>query len=92
MGALDFGLLLEGTLVIVEMYLSHSNLKRKIGLRRFNKISKLGIIKKSAGSVASYIFFALLILIVVDANLLVPESGRKMFLLAFTLGYAYWDL
>src|SRR5690606_27452669 len=61
MGALDFGLLLEGTLVIVEnVFVALEHKAKKIGLRRFNKISKLGIIKKSAGSVASYIFFALL--------------------------------
>ncbi len=65
MGALDFGLLLEGTLVIVEnVFVALEHKAKKIGLQRFNKISKLGIIKKSAGSVASYIFFALLILIV----------------------------
>ncbi len=47
MGALDFGLLLEGTLVIVEhVFVALEHKAKKIGLRRFNKISKLGIIKK----------------------------------------------
>ncbi len=91
MGALDFGLLLEGTLVIVEhVFVALEHKARKIGLRRFNKISKLGIIKKSAGSVAGYIFFALLILIVA----LMPifsfrkVEGKMFSPLAFTLGYA----
>ncbi|WP_267740773.1 efflux RND transporter permease subunit, partial [Myroides injenensis] len=61
MGALDFGLLLEGTLVIVEhVFVGLEKKAEMVGMRRFNKMSKLGTIKKSAGSVASYIFFALL--------------------------------
>ena len=91
MGALDFGLLLEGTLVIVEhVFVALEHKAKQVGLRRFNKMSKLGIIKKSAGSVASYIFFALLILIVA----LIPifsfqkVEGKMFSPLAFTLGYA----
>src|SRR5690606_32770482 len=64
MGSLDFGLLLEGTLVIVEtVFVAMASLSHKVGPERFAKMSKLGVIKKSTGSVASYIFFALLILI-----------------------------
>jgi len=91
MGALDFGLLLEGTLVIVEhVFVALEHKAKKVGLERFNKMSKLGIIKKSAGSVAGYIFFALLILIVA----LMPifsfrkVEGKMFSPLAFTLGYA----
>src|SRR5690606_33886044 len=65
MGSLDFGLLLEGTLVIVEtVFVALATMSHKVGAKRFAKMSKMGIIKKSTGSVASYIFFALLILIV----------------------------
>ncbi|WP_304344127.1 efflux RND transporter permease subunit [Chryseobacterium koreense] len=91
MGALDFGLLLEGTLVIVEHVFVALELKaRQVGLRRFNKMSKLGIIKKSAGSVASYIFFALLILIVALMPIFSFQKveGKMFSPLAFTLGYA----
>lgn len=91
MGALDFGLLLEGTLVIVEqVFVALEKKSKKIGVERFNKISKVGIIKKSAGSVAGYIFFALLILIVALMPIFSFQKveGKMFAPLAFTLGYA----
>lgn len=91
MGSLDFGLLLEGTLVIVEtVFVALATLSHKVGPERFAKMSKLGIIKKSAGSVASYIFFALLILIVALLPIFSFQKveGKMFTPLAFTLGYA----
>lgn len=91
MGALDFGLLLEGTLVIVEHVFVGLEKKSKIvGTKRFNKMSKLGIIKNSAGSVAGYIFFALLILIIALMPIFSFQKveGKMFSPLAFTLGYA----
>ncbi len=91
MGSLDFGLLLEGTLVIVEtVFVAMERESHRLGVARFNKMSKLGIIKKSAGSVASYIFFALLILIVALLPIFSFQKveGKMFSPLAFTLGYA----
>ncbi|MEZ0453405.1 CusA/CzcA family heavy metal efflux RND transporter [Sphingobacterium thalpophilum] len=91
MGALDFGLLLEGTLVIVEtVFVSLEKEAHRLGTARFNKIAKLGIIKRSAGSVAGYIFFALLILIVALTPIFSFQKveGKMFSPLAFTLGYA----
>jgi heavy metal efflux system protein len=91
MGALDFGLLLEGTLVIVEhIYVSMEKKARKIGMERFNKMSKAGLIRKSVRSVATYVFIAQVILIVA----LIPifsfqkVEGKMFSPLAYTLGYA----
>lgn len=91
MGAIDFGLLLEGTLVIVEtVFVAMERRAHKIGMTAFNKMSKSGLIKKSAGSVAGYIVFAQIILIVA----LIPifsfqkVEGKMFSPLAFTLGYA----
>ncbi len=91
MGALDFGLLLEGTLVIVEQIVVDLERKaQKIGTARFNNMSKLGLIRRSAGRVAAYVFFAQIILIVA----LIPifsfqkVEGKMFSPLAFTLGYA----
>lgn len=91
MGAIDFGLLLEGTLVIVEtVFVFMERKAHHLGMDRFNKISKTGLIKKSAGSVAGYIVFAQVILIVA----LIPifsfqkVEGKMFSPLAFTLGYA----
>ena len=91
MGALDFGLLLEGTLVIVEtVFVALATMQHRVGAERFAKMSKLGAIKKSAGSVASYIFFALIILIVALLPIFSFQKveGKMFTPLAFTLGYA----
>lgn len=91
MGALDFGLLLEGTLVIVEtVFVALATMQHKVGAERFAKMSKMGLIKKSAGSVASYIFFALIILIVALLPIFSFQKveGKMFTPLAFTLGYA----
>uniref|UniRef100_UPI002897B2D2 efflux RND transporter permease subunit n=1 Tax=Empedobacter brevis TaxID=247 RepID=UPI002897B2D2 len=91
MGSLDFGLLLEGTLVIVEtVFVALATMQHKVGAERFAKMSKMGVIKKSAGSVASYIFFALIILIVALLPIFSFQKveGKMFSPLAFTLGYA----
>ncbi|HXJ97993.1 MAG TPA: CusA/CzcA family heavy metal efflux RND transporter [Gelidibacter sp.] len=91
MGALDFGLLLEGTLVIVESVFVSLQLKsRLIGKEKFSKISKLGIIKKSVGKVSTPIFFALFILIIALMPIFSFQKveGKMFSPLAFTLGYA----
>jgi cobalt-zinc-cadmium resistance protein CzcA len=91
MGSLDFGLLLEGTLVIAEtVFVALEKKAHQIGMEKFNKISKLGIIKKSASNVAAYIFFAMLIVIIA----LIPifsfqkVEGKMFSPLAYTLGFA----
>lgn len=91
MGSLDFGLLLEGTLVIVEtVFVAMATKSHILGAEKFNSMSKLGIIKKSASSVATYIFFALLILIVALMPIFSFQKveGKMFSPLAFTLGYA----
>lgn len=91
MGAIDFGLLLEGTLVIVEtVFVAMERKARQLGMERFNRISKMGLIKKSAGSVATYIVFAQIILIVALLPIFSFQKveGKMFSPLAFTLGYA----
>ena len=90
LGALDFGLLLEGTLVIVEVvYVALLAKSEQLG-PRYSSLARGGIIKKSAGAVASHIFFAQIILIVA----LIPifsfqkVEGKMFSPLAFTLGFA----
>lgn len=91
MGALDFGLLLEGTLVIVEtVFVAMEKRAAEIGMERFNKSSKSGLIRKSILKVASYIFFAQIILIVALLPIFSFQKveGKMFSPLAFTLGYA----
>src|SRR5690606_22086773 len=63
---------------------------KKVGMPTFNKMTKSGIIKKSAGSVAGYIVFALIILIVALIPIFSSQKveGKMFSPLAFTLGYA----
>ncbi|GAB3250345.1 CusA/CzcA family heavy metal efflux RND transporter [Larkinella harenae] len=90
-GAVDFGLLLEGTMVIVEtVFVGLDKKAHELGMERFNKISKLGIIKQSARTVAKSIFFAQIILIVALLPIFTFQKveGKMFTPLAFTLGYA----
>lgn len=90
MGALDFGLLLEGTLVIVEIiFVNMEKRSHQLG-ERFTNTIKDGLIKKSAGKVASSIFFAQIILVVALFPIFSFQKveGKMFSPLAFTLGYA----
>ncbi len=91
MGAIDFGLLLEGTLVIVEtVFVAMERKAHQLGMQRFNRMSKLGLIRKSTGSVATYIVFAQIILIIALLPIFSFQKveGKMFSPLAFTLGYA----
>lgn len=91
MGALDFGLLLEGTLVVVEVvYVAMLAQSKKLGPELFAKSLKGGLIRRSAGSVASHIFFAQIILVVALFPIFSFQKveGKMFSPLAFTLGYA----
>lgn len=90
MGALDFGLLLEGTLVIVEIiFVAMKKRSNQLG-ERFTRTIKSGLIRRSASSVASHIFFAQIILMVALFPIFSFQKveGKMFSPLAFTLGYA----
>ena len=90
MGALDFGLLLEGTLVIAEVvFVALLQKSEQLG-EKFKCYSKGGLIKNSAGSVGSYIFFAQMTSIVALIPIFAFQKveGKMFSPLAFTLGYA----
>lgn len=90
MGALDFGLLLEGTLVIVESIFVGLEKNSLIHGDKFKKMSKGGIIRKYTNNVAPHIFFAQLILVVALLPIFSFQKveGKMFAPLAFTLGYA----
>jgi cobalt-zinc-cadmium resistance protein CzcA len=77
MGALDFGLLLEGTLVITEVVFVALLQKSQERGKYFGRYAKSGLIKKSAGSVASHIFFAQIILVVAQAAVKSVPANRN---------------
>ena len=90
MGALDFGLLLEGTLVITEAIFVGFILKSREMNGSLQPDLRSSVIKKSAGSVAPHIFFAQVILVVALFPIFSFQKveGKMFHPLAFTLGYA----
>ena len=90
MGALDFGLLLEGTLVIIESIFVGLEKNSLIYGSRFSKRCKGGFIRKYTNKVAPHIFFAQLILVVALLPIFSFQKveGKMFSPLAFTLGYA----
>jgi len=90
-GAIDFGLLLEGTLVIVEhIFVGLDKRAKEMGMPAFNAMPKDNFIKKRSKSVAKSILFAQIILIVALLPIFSFQKveGKMFSPLAFTLGYA----
>jgi cobalt-zinc-cadmium resistance protein CzcA len=90
-GAVDFGLLLEGTLVIVEcVFVGMDKKAREIGMPEFNLIPKDRLISDQAKTVGKSILFAQIILIVALLPIFTFQKveGKMFSPLAFTLGYA----
>lgn len=91
MGAIDFGIIIDGAVVMVEgIFVLLDQKSHRFGMPRFNRLSKLGMIKNTGGELGKAIFFSKLIII---AGLLPIFSFQKvegkMFApLAWTLGFA----
>ncbi|MCS3801146.1 efflux RND transporter permease subunit [Niastella sp. OAS944] len=91
MGAIDFGIIIDGAVVMVEgIFVLLDQKAHSYGMQRFNRLSKLGMIKNTGGELGKAIFFSKLIII---AGLLPIFSFQKvegkMFApLAWTLGFA----
>ncbi|MCX7606612.1 MAG: CusA/CzcA family heavy metal efflux RND transporter [Bacteroidia bacterium] len=91
MGALDFGLLLEGTLVIVESaFVALVHLEEQFPPEIARKRAKAGLLRKVITRNARYIFTAQFILILALLPIFLFErvEGKLFKPLAFTLGYA----
>ncbi len=91
MGAIDFGIIIDGAVVMVEgIFVSLDHLAVKNGMLKFNKLAKLGLIKKTGGEMAKAIFFSKMIII----TALIPifsfqkVEGKMFSPLAWTLGFA----
>jgi cobalt-zinc-cadmium resistance protein CzcA len=91
MGAIDFGIIIDGAVVMVEgIFVLLDQKSHQYGMLRFNQLSKLGMIKNTGGELGKAIFFSKLIII---AGLLPIFSfqkveGKMFSPLAWTLGFA----
>jgi cobalt-zinc-cadmium resistance protein CzcA len=91
MGAIDFGIIIDGAVVMVEgIFVTLDHLAHRNGMDRYNKLSKLGLIKRTGGELGKAIFFSKLIII----TALIPifsfqkVEGKMFTPLAYTLGFA----
>ncbi|BAU52041.1 efflux RND transporter permease subunit [Mucilaginibacter gotjawali] len=91
MGAIDFGIIIDGAVVMVEgIFVVLDHRAKEIGMPAFNKMSKLGLIKRAALVNGKGIFFAKLIIITGLLPIFSFEKveGKMFSPLAWTLGFA----
>src|SRR5450432_4093158 len=91
MGAIDFGIIVDGAVVMVEgLFVALDRRAREVGMEKFNKLAKLGLFKNTGTEMGKAIFFSKLIII----TCLVPifafqkVEGKMFSPLAYTLGFA----
>ncbi|MXN92886.1 CusA/CzcA family heavy metal efflux RND transporter [Flavobacterium sp. Sd200] len=91
LGAVDFGIIIDGAVVMVEgLFVALDHLQHKIGEERFNKLSKLGLIRKEGTKLGIAIFFSKLIIIsgLLPIFSFEKVEGKMFSPLAWTLGFA----
>jgi cobalt-zinc-cadmium resistance protein CzcA len=91
LGAVDFGIIIDGAVVMVEgMFVALDSLAHKTGMEKFNKLSKLGLIKRTGGEMGKAVFFSKLIIITALLPIFSFQKveGKMFSPLAYTLGFA----
>ena len=91
MGAIDFGIIIDGAIVMVEgMFVALDHKAKEIGLPKYRLIAKLGLIKNTGGELAKAIFFSKLIIITALIPIFAFQrvEGKIFSPLAYTLGFA----
>lgn len=91
LGAIDFGIIIDGAVVMVEgLFVALDQLARKVGMEKFNRMSKLGLIKHTATRTGKAVFFSKLIIITALVPIFSFEKveGKMFAPLAWTLGFA----
>jgi cobalt-zinc-cadmium resistance protein CzcA len=91
MGAIDFGIIIDGAVVMVEgLFVALDHRAREVGMEKFNKLAKLGLFKQVGTEMGKAIFFSKLIII----TCLIPifafqkVEGKMFSPLAYTLSFA----
>jgi cobalt-zinc-cadmium resistance protein CzcA len=91
MGAIDFGIIIDGAVVMVEgLFVALDHKAHKMGMEKFNKLAKLGLIKKTGRDMGKAIFFSKAIIITALLPIFSFEKveGKVFSPLAWTLGFA----
>ncbi|QBO58288.1 efflux RND transporter permease subunit [Chryseobacterium salivictor] len=91
LGAVDFGIIIDGAVVMVEgIFVMLDHKAKKYGMERFNKLAKGGWIKTTGIGLGKAIFFSKLIIItsLIPIFAFQKVEGKMFSPLAFTLGFA----
>jgi len=91
MGAIDFGIIIDGAVVMVEgIFVTLDHRAKEVGMEKFNRLSKLGMIKQACLVNGKGIFFAKLIIItgLLPIFSFQKVEGKMFSPLAWTLGFA----
>jgi len=91
LGAIDFGIIIDGAVVMVEgLFVALDHRAKRYGMERFNLMSNLGLIKKTATQTGKAVFFSKLIIITALIPIFAFEKveGKMFSPLAYTLGFA----
>lgn len=91
LGAVDFGIIIDGAVVMVEgMFVVLDQKAKEVGMERFNKLAKMGLIKQKGAELGKAIFFAKLIIIAALLPIFSFQKveGKMFSPLAYTLGFA----
>jgi cobalt-zinc-cadmium resistance protein CzcA len=91
LGAIDFGIIIDGAVVMVEGLFVMLDQQAKIhSMERFNKLAKMGMIKKKGSELAKSIFFSKIIIITALLPIFSFQKveGKLFSPLAYTLGFA----
>lgn len=91
LGAVDFGIIIDGAVVMVEgMFVFLDHKAKEVGMDRFNKLAKMGMIKNNGAQLGKAIFFAKMIIItgLLPIFAFQKVEGKMFSPLAFTLGFA----
>ncbi|MCS7018186.1 MAG: CusA/CzcA family heavy metal efflux RND transporter [Cytophagales bacterium] len=91
LGAIDFGIIIDGAVVMVEgIFVALDHKAHQVGMQRFNRLAKLGLIKNTGIQMGKAIFFSKLIIISALLPIFSFEKveGKMFSPLAWTLGFA----
>src|ERR1700760_4546505 len=91
MGAIDFGIIIDGAVVMVEgIFVMLDHRAKEVGMEKYNRLSKLGLIKQACLVNGKGIFFAKLIIItgLLPIFSFQKVEGKMFSPLAWTLGFA----
>jgi len=91
MGAIDFGIIIDGAVVMVEgIFVALDKKARDVGMPKYNRLSKLGLIRETGTEMGKSIFISKLIIITALLPIFSFQKveGKMFSPLAFTLGFA----